>query len=250
MQSWGERLPPQASNRKNVLCRCEGERKDTSQGGGSNAVNGVNKHAGGLAAMQPNAARGDWSCLPSDGCSVRDAKYPSPVRRHKLRPTVVHFERLQALQALYNPLLEGRPVLPGGRRPDPLCCWSWALEPQWRRLRYEYGRQIRWRYRMAGMIAGWDGYDDPLMSLSRSAQMGPVWLQARHLSGMPTKDQVWTEDPPSSSYPACHVNDVRSSQSRRVARRRCKISRRCLASTDALLSVRRAPIPPCHRVRA
>ena len=86
---------------------------------------------------------------------------------------------------------------------DPLCCWSWALEPQWRRLRYEYGKQITWRYRMGGMISGWDGFNDPLSSVSRPAQMGPLWLQARHLSGMPIKDQIWIEDPPSSSYPAC-----------------------------------------------
>lgn len=86
---------------------------------------------------------------------------------------------------------------------DPLCCWSWAFEPQWRRLRYEYGDRLAWRYRMAGMIAGWDGYDDPINAISRPAQMGPLWMQARHLSGMPIDDRIWIEDPPSSSYPAC-----------------------------------------------
>ena len=88
---------------------------------------------------------------------------------------------------------------------DPLCCWSWAFEPQWRRLRYEYGGQLAWRYRMAGMIAGWDGYGyaDPLNAISRPAQMGPLWMQARHLSGMPIDDRIWVEAPPASSYPAC-----------------------------------------------
>ena len=35
---------------------------------------------------------------------------------------------------------------------DPLCCWSWAFEPHWRRLRDEFGGALDCRYRMAGMI--------------------------------------------------------------------------------------------------
>ncbi|GAA4437081.1 hypothetical protein GCM10023188_30880 [Pontibacter saemangeumensis] len=86
---------------------------------------------------------------------------------------------------------------------DPLCCWSWAFEPQWRRLRYEYSGKIRWRYRMAGMIPNWSSYSDPLNSVSKPLQMGPVWLEAKHLSGMPIEDKVWFANPPASSYPAC-----------------------------------------------
>jgi putative protein-disulfide isomerase len=86
---------------------------------------------------------------------------------------------------------------------DPLCCWSWGFEPQWRRLRYEYSDRLEWRYRMGGMIAGWDRYQDPLNAISRPAQMGPAWMQARHVSGMPIDGRIWHEDPPSSSYPAC-----------------------------------------------
>ncbi|WP_162055257.1 DsbA family protein [Pontibacter pamirensis] len=86
---------------------------------------------------------------------------------------------------------------------DPLCCWSWAFEPQWRRLRYEYSGKIRWRYRMAGMIPNWDSFSDPLNHVTKPLQMGPVWLEAKHLSGMPIDDKVWFNNPPSSSYPAC-----------------------------------------------
>jgi len=86
---------------------------------------------------------------------------------------------------------------------DPLCCWSWALEPQWRKLRLEFGKQLTWRYRMGGLIPDWDSYDDPLHSIHRPAQMGPLWFQARELSGMPLEHRIWLEDPPGSSYPAC-----------------------------------------------
>ncbi|MBP2238357.1 putative DsbA family dithiol-disulfide isomerase [Sinorhizobium kostiense] len=86
---------------------------------------------------------------------------------------------------------------------DPLCCWSWAFEPQWRMLRYAFAGQMAWRYRMAGMLRCWDDYQDPVNSIHRPAQMGPLWLQAHQTSGMPLDARIWTEDQPSSSWPAC-----------------------------------------------
>ncbi|OKL40491.1 DsbA family oxidoreductase [Pontibacter flavimaris] len=86
---------------------------------------------------------------------------------------------------------------------DPLCCWSWALEPQWRRLRYAYQGRLKWRYRMGGLIPNWDSFNDPMHAISRPLQMGPLWMEARHTSGMPIKDKVWFDNPPASSYPAC-----------------------------------------------
>lgn len=86
---------------------------------------------------------------------------------------------------------------------DPLCAWSWAFEPQWRRLRFEYGPRLRWQYRMGGLLPSWNGFDDPLNDVTRPIQMGPLWVQVRHTSGMPLDDRLWFEDPPASSYPAC-----------------------------------------------
>ena len=86
---------------------------------------------------------------------------------------------------------------------DPLCCWSWAFEPHWRRLRAEFGVALDCRYRMAGMIADWGSYSDPLNSVSRPLQMGPIWREAQHLAGVAVDDRIWVEDPPASSYPAC-----------------------------------------------
>ena len=56
---------------------------------------------------------------------------------------------------------------------DPLCSWSWAFEPQWRRLRYEFGSQICPRYVMCGMISDWQSYSDPFNSVSRPPPNGP-----------------------------------------------------------------------------
>lgn len=86
---------------------------------------------------------------------------------------------------------------------DPLCCWSWAFEPQWRRLRYELKGFVKWRYCMGGLIPSWTAYSDPMNSISRPAQMGPLWMEASHISGMPIDTALWIQDSPGSSYPAC-----------------------------------------------
>src|SRR3954471_3369508 len=86
---------------------------------------------------------------------------------------------------------------------DPLCCWSWGFEPQWRRLQYELQDQIVFRYVMTGLLASWKNFSDPLYSVTRPQQMGPVWMEAGTVSGMPVHHKLWVEDPPASSYPAC-----------------------------------------------
>src|SRR6185312_7774677 len=51
--------------------------------------------------------------------------------------------------------------------------------------------------------ADWQSYCDPINSVSRPLQMAPLWFQVRRVSGMPIDEQIWLEDPPQSSYPAC-----------------------------------------------
>jgi protein-disulfide isomerase-like protein with CxxC motif len=101
---------------------------------------------------------------------------------------------------------------------DPLCCWSWAFEPHWRRLRAEFGAALDCRYRMAGMIADWGSYSDPLNSVSRPLQMGPIWREAQHLAGVAVDDRIWALDPPASSYPACLAVKAAELQSADAAR--------------------------------
>ena len=84
---------------------------------------------------------------------------------------------------------------------DPLCCWSWSFEPQWRRLRYEYEDHINWQYIMGGMITDWRSQANK--DNNRPALMRPLWKEARYVSGMPINDKVWLEHPPRSSFPSC-----------------------------------------------
>lgn len=86
---------------------------------------------------------------------------------------------------------------------DPLCCWSWAIEPQWRKLQYLFANSIHVRYCMSGLLPAWGRFNDALQSVSKPIQMGPVWMEAGHISGMPVHSQIWMENPPASSYLAC-----------------------------------------------
>jgi len=129
---------------------------------------------------------------------------------------------------------------------DPLCSWSWAFEPQWRRLRYEFADQLHWTNRMGGLIANWQQYSDPLNDISRPVQMGPQWFQVRTLSGMPIEERIWFEDPPTSSYPACIAVKAAERQGRtlgeiylRRLREAVMIERRNIARREVLFDLAR-----------
>lgn len=127
---------------------------------------------------------------------------------------------------------------------DPLCSWSWAFEAQWRRLRYEFGGQFIWRYRMGGMLADWQTFSDPLNSVAIPAQMGPQWHEVRTLTAMPFDERIWREDPPASSYPACLAFKAaelqgadRAERYLRRLREAVMLERRNIARQDVLLAL-------------
>lgn len=127
---------------------------------------------------------------------------------------------------------------------DPLCSWSWAFEPQWRRLRFEVGDRLAWRYRMGGMIPDWARYSDPVNAVSRPLQMAPQWFHVRHLTGMPIDERIWFEDPPDSSYPACIAVKAAERQSPQAAERYLRhlreavmLDRRNIARRAVILAV-------------
>ena len=86
---------------------------------------------------------------------------------------------------------------------DPLCCWSWAFEPQFRKLRFLLKDRLEITYVMGGLLRDWKTFDDPMNDVSRSAQMGPLWMQARNISGQPIDDNIWIKNPMDTSYLAC-----------------------------------------------
>lgn len=123
---------------------------------------------------------------------------------------------------------------------DPLCCWSWAMEPAWRKLQYEYASSLSVRYCMGGLLPGWQHFHDTLYSISRPIQMGPVWMEAGHKSGMPVNTQIWINNPPASSYLACIAVKCAALQSAEAGARYLRLLREAImlqGKNIAVLSV-------------
>ncbi|MBS1869793.1 MAG: DsbA family protein [Actinobacteria bacterium] len=85
------------------------------------------------------------------------------------------------------------PAIDASYYTDPSCPWSWALEPNLRRLQVEFGDRIAIRPVMGGRAAR---FDDPQAQVAE-------WLDACDRSGMPFDPRLWLEAPPSGSHPAC-----------------------------------------------
>lgn len=86
---------------------------------------------------------------------------------------------------------------------DPLCCWSWGMEPQMRKLRFLLKDRLNVKYIMGGLIRDWNHYSDHMNDISRPSQMGPLWMEAKHITGQPMQEFLWVNDPVDSTYPAC-----------------------------------------------
>ena len=76
---------------------------------------------------------------------------------------------------------------------DPVCPWSWAFEPSFRRLLWEFDGTLEVSFVMSGMRRD---LEDP-------KNLALQTLNASEQTGMPADVRLWLEDPPDSSHPAC-----------------------------------------------
>ena len=127
---------------------------------------------------------------------------------------------------------------------DPLCPWSWVLEPQCNRLRFTFGDQLAWRHVLGGMIPDWKSYHDPLNEVHNPAQMAQQCYCAQQQTGMPLDERVWRADPPASSYPACLAVKAAERQGReageaylRRVREAVMLGRRNVARGEVLMDL-------------
>jgi|SRR5690554_2774169 len=102
---------------------------------------------------------------------------------------------------------------------DPLCCWSAALQPHINKLKEDITEPIQFRYCLAGMIPDWNSFSDPINSIIKPAQMGPVWMEAKYITGADVDDSIWVKDPPSSSFPSCIAVKTAGLQSKETEER-------------------------------
>ncbi|MDO6430255.1 DsbA family protein [Flavitalea sp. BT771] len=85
---------------------------------------------------------------------------------------------------------------------DPLCCWSWAMRPQFRALLENFA-DLSVTYKMAGLLPSWNNFSDSVNSIQKPVHMGPEWMHAKERSGANIDPGIWMSDPPASSFPAC-----------------------------------------------
>lgn len=111
---------------------------------------------------------------------------------------------------------------------DPLCCWSWAMEPQWRLLRYLYKDQIEFVYRLGVLIRDWTAYNDPLNGIYKPIHMGPLWMEAEKISGIPLDHKIWYNNPPSSSVLPCLAIKAAEKQSKEAGERLMRALRKAV----------------------
>jgi putative protein-disulfide isomerase len=127
---------------------------------------------------------------------------------------------------------------------DPLCCWSWGAAPHWEQLRQHLATLAKWSFRMGGLLPSWKEFLDEVQSVTRPAQMGPVWMHASQLINRPINTRLWHLDPPASSYPACVAVKAAGFQSEAMgsayfalAQRACMQEGRNIAKPEVLLEL-------------
>lgn len=127
---------------------------------------------------------------------------------------------------------------------DPLCCWSWAFEPQMRKLRFLLKDRLHLNYVMGGLLRDWQNFSDQMNDIGRPAQMGPLWMQAKNMSGQPIDENIWISNPVDTSYLACMAVKAAGIQSRvaeeamlRKLREAVMISRKNIGEIDVILDI-------------
>jgi predicted DsbA family dithiol-disulfide isomerase len=118
---------------------------------------------------------------------------------------------------------------------DPMCPWSWALEPSLRKLAVEFAGELSTSYVMCGIARQ---VDDPTKVASDA-------LEAADRSGMPVDARLWLASPPRSSHPACLAIKAAAEQGDpgpylRRLREGVMCRRRKLDTADALIQEARA----------
>lgn len=81
---------------------------------------------------------------------------------------------------------------------DPICSSCWAIEPQLRKLKLEYGSSVEIEYRMGGLLPDWS-YNSG--GISKPSDVAHHWDEVSVYYDMPIDGDVWLEDPLPSSFP-------------------------------------------------
>jgi len=84
---------------------------------------------------------------------------------------------------------------------DPICSACWAIEPELKKFKLEYGNFVDIEYKMGGLLPNWDGFSDAGNGISKPSDVGKHWDEVGEYTEMSIDGDVWIEDPLLSSYP-------------------------------------------------
>ncbi|WP_326983524.1 DsbA family protein [Chryseobacterium sp. MYb264] len=82
---------------------------------------------------------------------------------------------------------------------DPICSSCWGIEPQLRKLKLEYSKDVEIEYHMGGLLPDWS-YNSG--GISKPSDVAHHWDEVSEYYDMPIDGDVWLEDPLNSSYPS------------------------------------------------
>src|SRR6266516_3745093 len=131
---------------------------------------------------------------------------------------------------------------------DPACTWSWGAEPTVRKLMWELGPSLQWRWVMGGLARSYGpDYRDEDGRIGAGsdcfADLMAHWLRVAAETGMPCDPRIWTVNPLSSTYPACQGVKAAAEQGPdaayrylRRAREAILVERAKLDHTEALVA--------------
>lgn len=84
---------------------------------------------------------------------------------------------------------------------DPICSACWAIEPQLKKFKLEYGAYVDVEYKMGGLLPGWEGFADNANGISKPTDVAHHWDEVGEHTGMSIDGDIWLEDPLHSSFP-------------------------------------------------
>lgn len=126
---------------------------------------------------------------------------------------------------------------------DPMCSWSWGMQPQLLELRAALQGRAEFRLRLVGMVNGPD-LTDPLQPIHQPGQWAPQWWEMSRATGMPCDPAIWHHDPPTDSRLACLAVAAARLQSDRAGwamlrrlREAVMLERRNIARTEVIGAV-------------
>ncbi len=84
---------------------------------------------------------------------------------------------------------------------DPICSACWAIEPELKKFKLEYGNYVAIEYKMGGLLPGWEGFADKSNGIGKPSDVAHHWDEVGEQTGMSIDGDIWIEDPLSSSFP-------------------------------------------------